>query len=249
MSAPTLAERLLGPAGTSRHYIESKVWGNGGLMIATPGLNRVDLYARPSGSFDGLCSVEGVSVEFRSPHREHGDQPHTVEDFYKFTRFAMVKPTGELHEDADWSALNRDCAQLTPVAVRDHPRLFAVNLDSPAAAYFAMRALAKAQSAAPRFRGLIDCKAATVPSGEALCKDAVASVAGIDIRQIHYVEVKPCADAPSLCIAATYVPGPMDASNRYEITLRIGTDARGFDPPKDFNLTSLAITAGTVIYD
>lgn len=192
LSPRQLAERLLGAAGTAGDYVEAKVFGNGGLMIHKPGLNDVDLYRRPtSAGFVGLCQVESVHVSFStSRYDTPGDPPHHVTDFWKSTAFAMLAPTDKRIDSGDWGREKRDCARLAPVAGRTDPMFFSVAGDKPVDAYFAMRAVVKAQIAAGEPGQKLGCQI-TGPNWGA-CSNAAATLKGIPVGRIHYVAVNRC---------------------------------------------------------
>ena len=248
LSPQRLAERLLGAAGVGGNYVEAKIWGDGGLMIHMPGLNAIDFYQRPaSAGFEGVCSVDGVHIEFSgSRYDTRGDPPHHVTDFWKLKRFAMLAPTDKRLEHADWSREKRDCGKLAPIAGRIDPTFFAVDTDRPVDAYFAMRALAKAQIMATRPGAKLSCKSYDADwSG---CADARAALSSIPIRQINYVKVARCPDQAGWCVVATCMKSH-DGNQTKEITLTIRTNAAQTDPPTDFDVTSADISAGTSIDD
>ncbi|HEX7850865.1 MAG TPA: hypothetical protein VF485_14140 [Sphingomonas sp.] len=248
LSPRQLAERLLGAAGVSGDYVEAKVSGNGGLMIHQPGINGVDLYRRPtSAGFVGLCQVERVHVSFStSRHDTPGDPPHHVTDFWKSTAFAMLAPTDKRIDSGDWKRENRDCAQLAPVAGRTDPMFFTVAGDKPADAYFAMRAAIKAQIAAGEPGRKLGCKIIGPDWGA--CSNAVATLKGIAVGRIHYVAVNRCADGAGWCVTANWMRSI--GGNEYEeIELTIYTDAAKVDPPADFNVVAIDISAGTSVDD
>ena len=246
LSPAELAIRLLGAAGDARDYIEKSVWGNGGGIFASPGLNAVELYEVPrSSGFEGLCEVNAVHIDFeRSDHRTAGDPPHRVTDFYKFRRFLMLAPTGERNADADWEALDRACARLSPVADRSAPRLLAVKSERPSEAYFAMRAVVKAQLLAPKLAGNIGCAPDPAEPGTPFCADPVASVAALPPREAHYFEASKCEDGLHWCVTGYWKRDGEGREGRVA-KLRIVTDTTVTDPPSDFGVTGLALSAET----
>lgn len=248
LSPQQLAERLLGAAGSAGEYIEAKVSGDGGLMIHRPGLNGIDLYKRlASAGFVGLCQLESVHVSFStSRYDTPGDPPHHVTDFWKSIVFAMLAPTDKRVASGDWNREERDCARLAPVVGRTDPMFFAVASDKPVDAYFAMRALAKAKIAADASNRQPGCRISGPDWGA--CKDAAATLRGIPVDRIHYVAVTRCVDGASWCVTANWVKS-MSGNESQEVELTIRTDATKVDPPTDFAVTSVDISAGTTVDD
>lgn len=248
LSPRQLAERLLGAAGAAGGYVEAKVSGNGGLMIHQPGLNDVDLYRRPtSAGFVGLCQVDSVHVSFSTSRFDTpGDPPHRVTDFWKSTAFAMLAPTDKRIDSGDWNREERDCARLAPVAGRTDPMFFTVAGDKPVDAYFAMRALVKAQLSADALGRRLDCRR-TGPDWGA-CENAAATLKGIPVRRIHYAAVARCADGASWCVTANWMKS-IGGNEFREVELTIHTDAARVDPPTDFAVPAVVISAGTSVDD
>jgi len=248
LSPQELAERLLGAAGASRSYVEAKIYGDGGIMISMPGLNSIDLYERPkSAGFAGLCEVNGVHIEFSSSRYDApGDPPHRVTDFWKLSRFAMLVPTDRRIDDAGDKQQERDCAGLGPVAGRTDPVFFGVWDDRPVGAYFATRALAKAQVGAPALANAIKCK--SYDKDWPICTDAVESIKAIPIRRMMGIRVERCADSLTWCVSATWAKS-REGNETKEVGLTIHTDATQIDPPTDFNVVAIGLDAGTSIDD
>lgn len=248
LSPQQLAARLLGAAGAAENFAEAKVSGDGGLMFHRPGLNDIDLYRRPtSAGFVGLCQVESVHISFStSRYDTPGDPPHRVTDFWKSTAFAMLAPTDKRIDSGDWNREKRDCARLAPVAGRSDPMFFAVAGDKPADAYFAMRAVAKAQLAAGALGQKLGCQISVPDWG--VCKDAPATLKGIPIGRIHYVAVARCDDGGGWCVAANWMKS-IGGNEFQEVQLTIRTDAARVDPPADFKVVAVDISAGTSVDD
>lgn len=248
LSPQQLAERLLGAAGSVEKYSEAKVSGDGGLMIHMPGLNDVDLYQRPaSAGFVGLCQVESVHIRFStSRYDTPGDPPHHVTGFWKSRAFAMLAPTDKRIDSGDWGREQRDCARLAPVAGRTDPMFFAVAGDRPVDAYFAMRALTKAKIAAGASGRQPGCRI-TGPDWGA-CKDAAATLRGIPVDRIHHVAVTRCADGAGWCVMANWMKA-IGGNEFQQVELTLRTDATKVDPPTDFAVTSIDISAGTTVDD
>ena len=245
LSPQALGVRLLGATGASGNYVEAKVHGNGGGMIAAPGLNGVDLYTMPkSAGFAGLCQVDAVSIMFE--HGRAGDTPHAVHDFYKFSRFALIEGASEPVDDAGWKKLHNDCARLHPVA--DRPGFFAViqgSGNAPAEAHFAMRALRKARLAAPGMATAIRCTPDRSDKEDRTCVDPAATVAAYPIGRIKWVRVYRCPDRlDRYCVRASYAVRAAPTRGQ-DVELEIATDAPTFDPPQDFSVTAIAVSAGT----
>ena len=243
-----LAARLLGAAGASGDYVEAKVFGDGGIMIRAPGLNAVELYKRPTASGNsGLCQVEGVYVEFSSSRNDTlGDPPHHVTDFWKLTRFAMLKPSGDISRNGGTREEERACAALAPVAGRIDPTFFSIASDDANDAHFAMRALVKAQATAASIRGALSCDADT--DDKAICDDPAAAIAGIPIRRIHYLKVERCPDPARWCVHAIWEKSSNGKDPRM-VELDIQTDAIKVDWATDFNVVAVKITSGVWIVD
>ena len=248
LSAQELADRLLGAAGASRKYVEAEVYGNGGIMIGSPGLNSIDLYERPkSAGFAGLCQVEGLHIKFStSRYDTPGDPPHRVTDFWKLVRFAMLAPTDRRIDDGGDKRQDRDCAALSPVAGRTNPVFFGTSSDRPIDAYFAMRALAKAQTAAPGLSAAIKCK--SYDTDWPICADAVAAIKEIPIRRMGAIRVERCADSLYWCVSASWAKS-REGNETKEVGLTLQTDASQVDPPTDFNIVAININAGTSVDD
>jgi hypothetical protein len=244
LSPQRLAERLLGAVGAAGKYSEATFSGDGGIMIHAPGLNGIELYQRPtSAGFAGLCQVESVHVSFSSSRYDTpGDPPHHVTDFWKSTAFAMLAPTDKRIESADWHRQERDCAQLAPVAGRTDPMFFRVAGDKPVDAYFAMRALVKAKMS-DRPAG---CRMSDPDWGA--CKDPIATLRGIPVDRIHYVTVSRCADGPNWCVTANWTKS-RSGNEFQDVELTLHTDTTRVDPPTDFAVTAVDISAGTTIVD
>jgi hypothetical protein len=243
LSPAELGKRLLGAAGESRGYVEKRVWGNGGGMIARPGLNAIDLYERPhSAGFEGLCVVAGVTIVFEASRKGSSDAPHPVTDFYQFKRFLLLHPAAERRDDADWDRLDGECAGLTPVADRTAPTAFAIQSDRPVDAYFAMRAIAKAQ----RGEIAIDCQPDPAEPGASLCRDPKAALAALPIRDFFYASVERCGAI--WCVEARW-RNRAAGSHARVTSLRIATDATMVDPPGDFGITALTLRGETLVYD
>ncbi len=248
LSPQQLAERLLGAAGASGGYVEANVFGDGGIMIHLPGLNSIDLYKRPNASGNrGLCQVDGVHVEFSSSRYDTpGDPPHQVTDFWKFTRFAMIDPSGDISKNGGSADEKRACAALRPVAGQTDPAFFAIASDNANDAHFAMRAVVKAQLTAASIKGALSCKA---DAGEkAICDDPAASIADIPIRRIHYAKVERCPDPARWCVHATWEKSSNGKDPRM-VELDIQTDAAKVDWGTDFTVTAVKITSGVWIVD
>jgi len=239
LSPQQLAERLLGAVGASGGYVEAKVYGDGGGMIASPGLNGIDLYRRPtSAGFAGLCTVEGIHIAF-SGSRAQGDPPHRVTDFWKATLFAIIAPTGKRTEDDGGKQQERACAALGPVADRRDPTFFSAGGDSPADAYFVMRALAKMKLAAPGLGSALTCKAS---NDDPICADPAKELAAFPIRNTPVAGLEKCPDNVHWCVKTGWQRAA-DTSHEIGVTLR--TDATVVDPPSDFNIVAIDISAGT----
>ncbi|THD36171.1 MAG: hypothetical protein E7773_09625 [Sphingomonas sp.] len=249
LSPQQLAQRLLGEAGASREYVEASISGNGGIMIGAPGLNSIDLYERPkSAGFAGLCQVEGVHIEFStSRYDTPGDPPHRVTDFWKMTRFAMLQPTDTRIDDGGDEQQERKCAALGPVADRTDPVFFfVVQSDKAVDAYFAMRALAKAQIAAPALRDAIKCK--SYDPKWPVCANPAGAIREIPVRRMAGIRVERCADNVAWCVSATWAKS-REGNETEEVGLTIHTDASRVDPPADFNVTAVDLEAGTSVDD
>jgi hypothetical protein len=237
LPASGLAKRLIN-ATDAAAYVEADVQGDGGLMIHQPGLNAIDLYRapRPSG-FDRICEIDGMHFEFEtSRYDTPGDPPHRVRDKSSFTRFAMLAPGGR----------DQDCAGLAPVVGRTDPRLFAVRSDRAADAFLAMRVIARAQTEAALLGPALTCQADA--KDQAICADPAAAITAVPIRQIHFVEIAKCPDAPGQCVHAIWQKAALGKDARM-VELDIRTDNAPTAPDADFNVVAAKIRSGVWIFD
>ncbi len=246
LSPSQLARILLGRAGASGDYVEAKVNGNGGIMIPMPGLNSVDLYKKPmSAGFDGLCEVEGLTVQFSSSRYDAtGDPPHHVSDFWKFKRFAWLEwrekqPNSDQQQD-------RDCAALAPVADRNKQKFFGIKSDLAVDASFALQAISQARFSAKSINGGIKCTDHNV--GWTICADPTKALRDIRVGQIGDVRVDRCEDSLSWCVAATWVKS-RNGNEISQVELRINTDALRVDPPVKFDVIGIEMAAEILIED
>jgi hypothetical protein len=249
LSPAELAKQLLGAAGASGGYVEAKVSGNGGLMIASPGLNWIDLYRPPeSAGFDGVCKVEGTHIQFESSRYDtRGDPPHLVTNFWRFVRFSTLATRSDKGVTAGDAEQDRACRQLAPVSERtDPPLFFVVSSDKPVDAYFVRRALVAAHANAESMRPEIRCQNRI--AGRQLCEDPVATIASLSSETLGGAKVERCDQGTGWCVEATWTRR-RSANESDDVTLILGTDATKIDPPTDFRVISIAITAGTSVED
>lgn len=241
MSPSALAAELLGRGAAGQGFVEAKVSGNRQGWIRSWGLDSVSLYRAPKATdYPGLCRVDAVDVSFDGGNGGRRDVPHRVRDREPFTRFALVE------------AGAADCAQRSP----QDPRFFMLGDrnstgfgTSSEIAYFGTRAVRQAQAQAPGMPEAISCIPDPASAARTECIDATLTITSQKLAKIDSISVFECEDdAPALCTKVTYLIGP-GADGPLAVNLTIATDAVATDPAKSFNVTSIAVSAESWVYD
>jgi hypothetical protein len=255
-----LAERILGQVG--QHYSEVERPYLGGVP-GNPGFSLEFASAPHSAGFPGLCQADILSVSFwpASPAAPP-DEVRQVHSINTSTRFKIVGDTTPL---TVWSeAYERHLAELCdrsgPVFDRlsrrtNSSRFFGGEYAQsgtfwPAHAYFAVRALQKAMSAASAGSlAEISCPGETTAMTAIVCASPNRLLAGLNLARLNGFSISACReDAPQLCVEAGLSPND-NPDSHLVLTIRMRTDLTHLDGgrPPDFNVLSVQIQESSFV--
>ena len=255
-----LAERVLGQV--AEHYSEVERPYLGGVP-GRVGFSLEFASAPHTAGFPGLCQADILSVSFwpASP-ASSPDEAMLVHGIYTSTRYKVVDDTAPL---AGWSEIEERhlaalCDRSGPVFDQPGHRATASHFFGggyaqngtfwPAHAYFAVRALQKAMTAA-RTGPLaeISCQGETTAMTAMLCSNPRRLLSGLNLARLNGFSISSCQeDVSQFCVEAGLSPDD-DPNSHHVLTIRMRTDLVRLDggSPPDFNLLSVQIRESSFV--
>jgi hypothetical protein len=255
-----LAVRVLGQVGQRYSEVERPYLGG------VPGRVGFSLEfasaPRPAG-FPGLCEADILSVSFwpASPASSPDEAMH-VHSIYTSTRYKNVDDTTPL---TGWSEVYERhlaalCDHSGPVLNQPGQRATTSHFFGggyaqsgtfwPVHAYFAVRGLQKAMTAA-RTGSLVEisCQGETTAMTAILCANPRQLLSGLNLARLNGFSISSCQEGvPQLCVEAGFSPND-DPDSHLVLTIRMRTDLTRLDggSPPDFNLVSVQIRESSFV--